>query len=325
MFRFASPHWLWLLVGGLLYWALRQQGGAVPIAGVSRYSGLVKWRIWWAKSLPLARVMAFSLLVVALARPQQAGQPEPIKAEAIDIMFALDTSTSMAAEDFEPSNRLDVAKRTIAEFIARRRSDRIGLITFAGHTWLKCPLTFDYRVLRMLLDSVQLAAPEDDGTAIGLALASATNHLRDAPARSRVIILLTDGENNRFQIEPATGAQLAAAMGIRVYAIGVGRPATQVASMADPVPGRSDINEQVTINEESLRQIAEITDGRFFRATDSQALARVLGEVDQLERTPLEGRIYVPYRELYQLPILVALALLLVEMVLAHTWLRRLG
>ncbi len=325
MFRFASPHWLWLLVGGLLYWVLKHQGGAVPIAGASRYSGLVNWRIWWVKSLSVARVMAFSLLVVALARPQQAGQAEPITAEAIDIMFALDISTSMAAEDFEPSNRLDVAKRTMAEFIARRRSDRIGLITFAGHTWLKCPLTFDYRVLRRLLDSVQLAAPEDDGTAIGMALASATNHLRHAPAHSRVIILLTDGENNRFQIEPATGAQLAAAMGIRVYAIGVGQPATQAAPMADPVPGHSDVSEQVTINEESLRQIAEITGGRFFRATDSQALAQVLSEVDQLERTPLEAQVYVPYREFYQLPILVALALLVAEMLLSQTWLRRLG
>jgi Ca-activated chloride channel family protein len=183
---------------------------------------------------------------------------------------------------------------------------------------LRCPLTLDYRVLETLLDGAQLAAAEDDGTAIGLALASATNHLRASPARSRVIVLLTDGENNRTTIEPITGAQLAAALGIRVYTVGVGR-----GTAAQPA-GRDRTGEPM-MGEASLREIAAETGGRYFRATDGRALAAVLGEMDRLERTPLEAAREARYREWSSRFSLAGLGLLLAELILAQTWLRRLG
>ena len=328
MIRFANPHWLWMLtlVAPAVYVMIKRPAQAVRVASVSGLAvGRPSLRARGARWLPVARVVAFGLLVVALARPQAAGRLEIVATETVDIMFALDVSTSMAAEDFEPSNRLDVAKRTIAEFIARRASDRIGLLTFAGHTWLKCPLTLDYTVLGTLLESAQLASAEDDGTAIGMALASATNHLRASPARSRVIILLTDGENNRTTIEPATGAQLAAALGIRLYTIGVGSRGVARVLVDDPTSGRSYANEQVTINEEGLRQIAETTGGRYFRATDSRSLAEVLGEVDRLERTPLGAARSARYTELYPRYCFAGLGVLMAELALAQTWLRRLG
>jgi len=328
MIHFAHPHWLWLLalavpfVSGLR----RRPGGAARVASISGLAvGPQRLRARWARWLPLIKVGAFGLLVAALARPQAEGRTEIVATETVDIMFALDVSTSMAAEDFEPSNRLDVAKRTMAEFIARRTSDRIGLVTFAGSTWLKCPLTLDYQILGTLLEAVRLASPEDDGTAIGMAVASATNHLRTSPARSRVIILLTDGENNRTTIEPATGAQLAAALGVRIYPIGVGSRGVARVPVEDPVLGRTYVNEQVTINEQSLREIAEATGGRYFRATDRQSLAEVLGEVDRLERTQVEAKRSGRYTELYPHYCLAGLGLLVAELALAQTWLRRLG
>jgi Ca-activated chloride channel family protein len=241
--------------------------------------------------------------VVALARPQLGYAWEESKTEGIDIQIALDVSGSMGAEDFQPDNRLAVAKRVVREFIAHRPGDRIGLTVFGGTALTRAPLTTDRRMLDELVSSLDLSEVPD-GTAIGMALANACARLRAGGAKSKVVILVTDGVNNAGEIDPRSAAALAKGLGIRVYTVGVGtagRVPVPV-SVRDPWTGRVETRRvmmDVEVDEDLLRAIAERTGGRFFRATDPDTLAQVFAAIDRLEKTPLAVKRYVRYREVF--------------------------
>lgn len=261
-----------------------------PLAGVSSLRGRLR------ASLPLLRALAFSALVIALARPQEVLQEEEVKAEGIDIFLVMDLSSSMLAQDFKP-DRLEVSKRVAAEFVDKRTYDRIGLSVFAGEAFTQCPLTTDHRVVKEFLANLKCGILED-GTAIGMGLATAVNRLKDSESKSKVVILLTDGVNNAGYIKPLTAAEIAAEFGVRVYTIGVG----STGDALTPVSRRSDGRyifglARVEIDEELLRQIADMTDGAYFRATSAESLERIYAEIDQLEKTEIEVTVVKRYSE----------------------------
>jgi Ca-activated chloride channel family protein len=279
------------------------------------------------RALPFARFVALMLLVVALARPQFVEKQEEIRTEGIDIMLALDISGSMQAEDFKPKNRLHVAKNVVAEFLELIRNDRVGLVVFAGQAFTQCPLTLDYGVLRSLLAGVEIGMIED-GTAIGTALANSVNRLKSSAAKSKVVILLTDGENNSGKIDPETAAKVAEALKVRVYTIGVGKKGGAPIPVEHPVYGKiyarnPDGSLVLTkIDEKSLLQIADITNGQYFRATDAEALKKIYSQILELERTKFQVKEFEKAHEYYRWAVVPALALLLLEIGLAHTRLR---
>ena len=321
--HFASPLWLLALVAlPALWWAARRgRGGA---AGV-RYSvaddaaalGATGWaRVRW---LPAALVAAaFGLGVVALARPQERDASVERSTEGVDIVLALDVSTSMTAEDFVP-NRFEAAKAVAAEFVRGRTSDRIGLVVFAAQAYTQAPLTLDYPFLLTMLQEVRMGVIED-GTAIGTALATATARLRDSDAASKVVILLTDGQNNRGQVDPQTAAEAAAALGVKVYAIGVGREGGAVRGRS-PFGGAL-FGQTPEVDEAALRAVAAATGGRYFRATDAQALREIYAAISDLERTEIEETVLLDVEELYPWFLWPALACLVFSIGLSTTRLR---
>lgn len=315
--QFYTPWALGLLLLLPLWWVLRRRRRPSAIA-FSRTGVLAKGprtgeRI--TRTMFILRNVALAALVVALARPRSTAQVENVTSEGIDIAIAFDLSSSMLAEDFRPQNRLAVAKRTVKEFIAARTSDRIALVAFAGEALTQVPLTTDYPILMQAVDNLQ-AGQLEDGTAIGLGIATAANRLRDAPGRSRVLILLTDGVNNRGSIDPRTAARAASVYGIKIYAIGVG-----TVGMA-PVPvGRGPAGlryelQPVRIDEALLSEVARMTGGRYFRARDAAALRLVYDQIDLLERTTVQSRSYVRYSELFRIPLGLGLLALLGELAL---------
>jgi Ca-activated chloride channel family protein len=299
--HFADPAWLLLLpLLAPLAWLHHRRGGqgALTTSRLPLRAGR-PWRL----HLPFyVRLAALAALLVALARPQLGYAWEESKTEGIDIQIALDVSGSMAAEDFAP-NRLEAAKKIVRSFVAQRPGDRIGLTTFAGSALTRAPLTTDRRMLDELVAALDLSEVPD-GTAIGMALANAAGRLRAGAAKSKVIILVTDGVNNAGEIDPRSAAALAKGLGIRVYTVGVGtagRVPVPV-SVRDPWTGRVETRRvlmDVEVDEELLRAIAERTGGRFFRATDPDALAEVFAAIDRLEKTPLAVKRYVRYREAF--------------------------
>lgn len=320
---FASPLWLLaLLAVPPLAWALWR--GRRPAPGL-RYSvasdaaalGATGWARW--RRLPDALLLAaLALGVVALARPQDRDASVERSAEGIDIVLALDVSTSMTAEDFVP-NRFEAAKQVAAEFVQGRTSDRIGLVVFAAQAYTQAPLTLDYPFLLTMLGEVQMGVIED-GTAIGTALATATARLRDSDAASKVVVVLTDGQNNRGQVDPQTAAEAAAALGVKVYAVGVG-------SEGGPLRGRLPFGGSVLrrapgVDEAALRAVAETTGGRYFRATDAEALRQIYAAISELERTEIEETVLLDVEERYPLFLWPALACLLAAVALATTRLR---
>ncbi len=230
----------------------------------------------------------------------------------------------MAALDFQPENRLEAAKRVIAEFVAKRPYDRIGLVVFARDAFAQSPLTVDHNVLARLLADIQLGYDLglEDGTAIGMGLANAANMLKDSATVSKVIILLTDGVNNAGQIDPLTAAQAAQALGIKVYTIGVGREG-QVPVPQQGIFGVQIVYQESELDEEVLMQIATMTDGRFYRAADANELRQIYDEIDQLEKSQVEIRVFYQYEELARWPLTAALLLLLLEMLLQQTVFRK--
>jgi Ca-activated chloride channel family protein len=322
VFRFASPWWLLgLLLPPLLgVWYLLivpQRRPALRYPRVELLRRLPASSVQRFRWLPQAmRVTAIALLVLALARPQTGRRISTVLTEGIDIVITLDVSHSMLAEDFKPRNRLHVAKQTIAKFIQGRRNDRIGLVVFAGRAYTQCPLTTDYGVLATLLEEIQVGMLEDP-TAIGTAIATSTARLKNTDSASKIVVLVTDGRNNAGNIEPKTAAELAAAVGVKVYTIGVGREGE--VDYPDPrsLTGYSRIRSD--IDEETLKAIAETTGGAFFRAHDPDALEQIFSRIDELERTKRETRDYTRYRELFLIPALAALLLLLAERALVAT------
>ncbi len=270
----------------------------------------------WARALLAMRGLVIVGFVVALARPRASGRSEQSNSEGINIVIAFDISSSMLAEDFQPQNRLEVARDRVKQFITMRNSDRIGVVAFSGEALTQVPLTTDYPVLLAAVDNLQPGQLED-GTAIGTAIATAANRLRTAPGRSRVIVLLTDGVNNRGSIDPRTAAQAAAAFGIKIYAIGVGTEGMAPVPVGRGVFGLRYENRPVEIDDALLTEVAQKTGGRYFRARDAEALSRITDEIDRLERTPVRTRVYTRYAELYRWPLAIGILALALELTMA--------
>lgn len=272
------------------------------------------------------RAAVIALFIVSLARPCLPLEQAPVSSEGIDIVLAVDCSGSMLAEDFKlgarRQNRLEIVKQVVREFIQGRNSDRIGLVAFAGRAYTVCPLTLDYSWLVENLQRVQIGMIED-GTAVGSAIGSSLNRLKDVPAKSKVIILLTDGVNNAGKIAPLTAADTARALGIKIYTIGAGTKG-MVPYPAKDFFGRTVYQQvQIDLDEDMLKQAAEKTNGKYFRATDTESLRRIYQEIDALEKRRIEEKGYQEYQELFGRFLLPAIALLLLEVVLANTVLRR--
>jgi Ca-activated chloride channel family protein len=274
------------------------------------------------RHIPFAvRLLAIGLLIVALARPQNFNSGENVTTEGIDIAMVLDISGSMLAEDLKP-NRLEAAKNVIDNFIEGRISDRIGLVVFSRDAFTQCPLTIDYSVLRNLLLQIHSGMIED-GTAIGNAIANGINRLKDSNAKSKIIILVTDGVNNSGEVDPISAAEMAKAFGIRVYTIGVGTRGEAPYPVQTPFGVRYQMM-PVEIDEAVLQKISDITDGKYFRATNTQALKEIYDKIDKLEKTKIEITSYKNASEKYHSWLWWGLILLLVEMVLSKTILRKL-
>lgn len=283
--------------------------------------------------LPLVlRAAALALLVVALARPQAGASSTTVESEGIDIILTLDISGSMLAVDMTPEargavdrdvSRLEVAKLAAREFIQGRVSDRIGLVVFAGQAVTQCPPTLDYAVLVRFLDDVNVGQIED-GTAIGTALVTAINRLRESEAKSRVVILLTDGANNAGTVDPITAAKVAKAVGVKVYTIGAGRE-ENARFPVDTFFGRQYVRQYSPIDEKTLQEIASIAGGEYFKATSPEKLAAIYEQIGALEKTKVETKEYVEYSELAAGLVIPALVLLGLEALLSHIWLRRLA
>ncbi len=263
----------------------------------------------------LLRLAAIALLIIVIARPQSVNTSDVSNSEGIDIVMALDVSGTMLAQDFVPT-RLEAAKKVAAEFINDRPNDKIGLVIFAGESFTQCPLTTDHRILLNLLNEVKYGLIAD-GTAIGLGLANSVNRLKDSDSQSRVVILLTDGSNNSGQIAPLTAAELAASYGIRVYTVGVGSQGMATARIGNQVQQIA-----VDIDERTLTEIAGLTNGKYFRATDNTSLKEIYDEIDNMEKYHISVNTVTKRKELYFPYALVAFCLVGLELVLRRTWLR---
>jgi Ca-activated chloride channel family protein len=322
---FANPEYFYLLLLlPLMAWRLwRSRKKAEPDIQVSSslpFAGERTMRVRLIWLIPVFRMVALTLLVVSLARPRSASEGENVTTEGIDIVLVIDVSGSMLAEDFTP-NRIESAKRVALEFIKGRPEDRIGLVVFAGESFTQCPLTLDHDVLSGLLADIRSGLIED-GTAIGMGLATGVSRLKESQAKSRVIILLTDGVNNRGSIDPRTAAGIAETFGIRVYTVGVGTMGSAPYPVQTPFGTRYQ-NVPVEIDEELLRSIAEKTDGKYFRATDDQALQGVYDEIDRLEKSRIEVTAFRRYREEFYDAAFLAGGFMLAELLLGLTFFRR--
>jgi Ca-activated chloride channel family protein len=317
---FARP-WLLLvlILGFALWWWLRHRRD-VPAARYSDVSlpAQAGRRRWWVILPPAFRVMALAALGLAAAGPRIGGDTVEVKKEGIAIVITIDISSSMLAEDFAPSNRLEVAKRQAVGFVRGRSADRIGLVAFAGEALTQVPVTLDYPVVEQAVMDLKIGSLED-GTAIGSGLATAVNRLRRAPDKSKVILLLTDGENNKGLIDPRTAAATAAAFGIKVYTIGVGTIGEAPIPTGRGLGGFRYELLPVRIDEPLLQEIAQKTGGRYFRAKDSEALSRIFRQIDELEKTPIQVTRYTRYDETTRPLILLGLGALAFELLIATT------
>jgi Ca-activated chloride channel family protein len=293
----------------------------LPVPGLDVIQSKNSWRAVIVPYLPLLSGLAFIFLVIAMARPQMTLKEEQIKAEGIDIMLAMDLSSSMLAQDFKP-DRLTVSKLVAADFVDKRAFDRIGLTVFAGESFTQCPLTTDHRVVKDFLTNLTCGVLED-GTAIGMGLASGVNRLKESVAKSKVVILLTDGVNNSGYIKPLTAAEIARELGVRVYTIGVGSTGDAIS----PVRRRRDGSyvfgvARVEIDEALLNEIAEMTGGKYFRATTAEGLEQIYQEIDQLEKTEMDIKVMRRYSEEFRSFLWIALSLIGLEILLRFTLLR---
>lgn len=326
--HFASPHYLWLLtllapMIAYCVWRTMQGGAAIQISTVEGVARAPKSVRYYLRHLPFAlRAAAFGLLVVALARPQQIEQNVRTSSEGIDIMLAIDVSASMLARDFEP-DRITAAKEVAGSFISDRYGDRIGLVAFAAEAFTQSPLTTDQSTLQTLLAQIRSGLIDDSGTAIGNGLATAINRLRESDAKSKVVILLTDGVNNRGEITPITAAEIAKAQNIRVYTIGVGTEGMAPYPAVDMFGNITFVKQKVEIDEKTLTAMAEMTGGRYFRATDNAKLKAIYDEINQLEKSKVEVTEHLSYHEQFLAWVLAALGLLLAEFLLANLVLKR--
>lgn len=330
MIDFASP-WFLLLLLVVARWGYVQLHSA-PTAAL-RYSSVARIKASQPKYprnpfhiLTIIRLMALVLLVMALARPRAGERQSQVKSEGIDILIALDTSGSMRAVDLTSGsdknrNRMDVAKQVAKEFVQGRTTDRIGLVVFGQEAYTQCPLTLDYGVLTSFLDRAAIGMA-GDGTALGSAIGVGTSRLKAVPGKSRVMILVTDGRNTAGRIPPVEAARAAAAFGVKIYTVGVG--SDNAFLPVDTLLGKQLIPQPLDLDEDTMKAIAERTGGRYFRATDAESLRQTYETIDALERTEVKIEEHMEYTELYPWLVWPGLLLLLAEMALAQTRLRRL-
>ena len=326
--RFADPYLLLLLLllPALAWWRAasgERTRAVMRYSVVDRIVRADRRRTGRWRHAPFGlRLLALALLLIAFARPQAGVTAENVATDGIDVVLVLDLSSSMLAEDLEP-NRIGAARAVAADFVRGRPDDRIGLVVFAGEAFTQAPLTLDHGVVTTLIEELEVGVVED-GTAIGMGLATAVKRLSDSAAESKVIVLLTDGRNNRGSIDPATAARMAQALDVRIYAVGAGARGAAPVPVDDPLFGRRTVQMQVDVDDEALGELAALTGGRYFRATDRESLERVYEEIDALETTEIEMTSFTRYGELFPYPLGAGLGLLLLEAALGRTVLRRL-
>jgi Ca-activated chloride channel family protein len=300
----ANPEFFWLLLlipvyavyQVWLYWA--KKNPSVTFSSIKQLKNMPgNYRANLSYATPLIYMAAFAFLVAALARPQLRNSNVERFSEGIDIIISIDISSSMLAEDIEP-NRLIAAKEVAGDFISQRVNDRIGVNVFGRESFTVVPPTLDHNLVQRLLETVDLGMVRD-GTAIGMGIATSINRLRESEAKSKVIILITDGMNNAGEIDPVTAGEMAASLGIKLYTLGIGSRGTAPYPVDDALFGRRYQNVQVNIDEEMLTNIAQMTGGRYWRATETQELRDIYDEIDQLERSEVEEIIYIDYEDLY--------------------------
>ena len=327
--EWANPEWFWalitlpLFIGVYLYRFFTKKRARLIFSSVKFFEGLPgNWKshVHWFTFLLF--LLGITSLIVALARPQLKLTTIERNAEGIDIVMVLDMSSSMRAEDLKP-NRFEAARDVAKNFVNKRLSDRIGLVTFAMKSFTVCPPTLDYRLLKQLLDEVEMGIIED-GTAIGMGISTAINRLKDSEAKSKIIILLTDGQNNAGEIDPVTAADLALTFGIKIYTVGAGTRGTAPYPVQDPIFGRRYQNIQVNIDEEMLASVADLTGGRYYRATDTDQLIDIYREIDRLEKSKIEEIIYTDYEDRYAFYLAISVLLLLSGFVIDKTVLKEL-
>ncbi len=318
--KFASPFYFLLFIPVFIFFLL-YVWGMIGRGAVLRFSSVELVKKSKGRKLSFGRVfsgllraLALAMLVCALARPQTGTGEDKTKQQVVDIVIALDVSGSMATLDFQPDNRLIAAKLEAKRFIEARKNDRIGLVIFAGQSFTQCPLTVDHRAILTLLDQIQLGMLED-GTAIGLGLASGVNRLKTSEAKTKLVVLLTDGVNNAGEIDPLTAADLSKQLNVRVYTVGVGKEGTSLLPVQDPVFGQRLLKVETQIDEKMLDTIARKTGGKYFRAQDTRALRDIFREIDKLEKTEIEVERYMHYEEQYFWFLWPALLILLAELV----------
>ncbi len=279
------------------------------------------WRIAWRPLLTVLRLLTIALVLAALARPQMVQGKETITGEGVDIALALDISGSMASLDFQPQNRLEASKQVIGDFVKERPYDRIGLVIFASEAFSQSPLTLDHNMVDRSLEMVELATDlgVEDGTAIGLGIANAANMLTNSDADSKVLILLTDGVNNAGQIDPLTAAEAAKALGVKIYTIGAGRPGEVPVEVPSMFGGTTVVYQESVLDEATLQQVAELTGGKYFRATDSVELQAIYDEINELEKSQVEIQVFNQYTELMAWLLIPALLLFMLELILRNT------
>jgi Ca-activated chloride channel family protein len=308
-----------LLLPVLFIFSERRRRTSFKISTASSIKGsFLSWRITLYRLMPWVHAFIFVLIITALARPQSVTAERDYETKGVDIVIAMDISGSMLAEDFKPENRMAVAKQEAIKFIQGRQNDRIGLVVFARKAFTQCPLTLDYQILTRLVEDVQIGMIAD-GTAIGMGLATSVNRLRDSNAKSKVIILVTDGSNNAGNIDPITAAELAKTFGIKVYTICIGRGGLVPFPVNDPLFGKRYVQANVEIDELSLKRIADISGGLFFRARDPQSLTEIYDKINQLETTEIKVKEYRSYSEFFHFFLIPALVLLLFKILLNET------
>ena len=307
--KFADPLYLILLliVPGLIIWYRirgRNREGTLIISSEQFLTSSVKRKGAAKYNLAIGLyLVVITTIIFALARPRLVGDLEVTNINVIDILLVLDISSSMLADDFLP-NRLDAVKKAAIEFVKKRRDDRIGIIVFAGESFIQCPLTVDKEVLTSLVGEITVASKEHDGTAIGMAITNGINRFRNSTVESKVMILLSDGSNNAGEIDPVTASELANQFDIRIYTIGAGTNQSYTR-----IPGRGLIANQ--IDEQTLKKVASVTGGKYFRATDASGLQKIYEEISQLERTKIDVKEYTQYRELYSWILVITIIIML--------------
>ncbi len=328
MLRFQYPYFLIFLaiVPVLIYWFFRKGhfiSGSIKFPNLNIVKKINTKRAKHSKILLfIIRIAAIIFIILAIARPQSGSREEEVITEGIDIILAMDVSTSMRAEDFKPKNRLQAAKIVAEDFINGRKNDRIGMVVFAGNSFTQCPLTLDYSIVIKFLSEIETGMIED-GTAIGMAIGNCVNRLKDSRVKSKVVILLTDGRNNKGELDPVTASYIAETFDIKIYTIGAGKIGEALYPVDDPIFGKRYVRMPVEIDEDLLKRIADITKGKYFRAENEEKLNQIFQEISEMEKTEIKVKQFTRYSEMFAYFLNPALFLILLEILLANTVFRK--